>query len=278
MDVTAGVAPSAPAETTAGFLAFERETTVARVVLVRHEDGPEDDRVVAFFRAHGVLPQTIRPFLGERLDDVDASVVGSVIFGGKFNVFDDHKYPFLRHEKEWAEQCLKQNVPLLGICLGAQVMATVLGAKVGPLPGDPGEFGYYEIVATEAGKAYFPERLYVAESHYHQFEIPAGADHLAKSELFEHQAFRYGEKAFGLQFHPEASPSVFRRWQQDPGKFVRPGAQDRAEQDRLMNIHDPTQHAWFMGFQERFFEPAVEAVRCDVRVNPGCGVRYTGGR
>lgn len=246
-------------ESEAGFLAFERETIVTRVVLVRHEDGPEDDRVVEFFRAHGVLPQTIRPFLGERLDDVDASVVGSVIFGGKFNVFDDHEYPFLRDEKEWAEQCLKQNVPLLGICLGAQVMATVLGAKVGPLPGDPGEFGYYEIVATEVGKAYLPERLHVAEAHYHQFEIPAGADHLAKSELFEHQAFRYGEKAFGFQFHPEASPSVFRRWQQDPGKYLRPGAQDRAKQDRLMNIHDAAQHAWFMEFQERFFEPAVEA-------------------
>ncbi|WP_292069634.1 gamma-glutamyl-gamma-aminobutyrate hydrolase family protein [Mesorhizobium sp.] len=235
------------------------ETIVARVVLVRHEDGPEDDRVVEFFRAHGVLPQTIRPFLGERLDDVDASVVGSVIFGGKFNVFDDHEYPFLRDEKEWAEQCLKQNVPLLGICLGAQVMATVLGAKVGPLPGDPGEFGYYEIVATEVGKAYLPERLHVAEAHYHQFEIPAGADLLAKSELFEHQAFRYGEKAFGFQFHPEASPSVFRRWQQDPGKYVRPGVQDRAKQDKLMNIHDAAQYAWFMEFQERFFEPAVEA-------------------
>ncbi|MER9606642.1 hypothetical protein [Mesorhizobium sp. M0243] len=70
---------------------------------------------------------------------------------------------------------------------------------LGPHFVHPGEFGYYEIVATEVGKAYFPERLHVAEAHYHQFEIPAGADLLAKGELFEHQAFRYGEKAFGFR-------------------------------------------------------------------------------
>ncbi|RWC27074.1 MAG: hypothetical protein EOS70_30395 [Mesorhizobium sp.] len=114
---------------------------------------------------------------------------------------------------------MKQNVPLLGIALAPRSCQPSLGAKIGPLPGDQGEFGYYEIVATEVGKAYFPDRLHVAEAHYHQFEIAAGADLLAKSELFEHQAFRYGEKAFGFQFHPEASPSVFRRWQQDLGKI-----------------------------------------------------------
>ena len=159
---------------------------MSRIVLVRHDDGPEDDRVIQFFRSKGIEPQTVRPFLGESLGDVDGSVAASVVFGGRFNVFDDHEHPFLVDEKQWAEQCMKQGVPLLGICLGAQVMANVLGAKVGPLPGDPGEFGYYEIVATEAGKAYFPDRLHVAESHYHQFDIPQGADLLAGSKLFPH--------------------------------------------------------------------------------------------
>ncbi|CAN7142751.1 gamma-glutamyl-gamma-aminobutyrate hydrolase family protein [Mesorhizobium amorphae] len=238
---------------------------MARVVLIRHDDSPEDDRVVEFFHARCVLPQTVRPFLGEQLGKVDASVVGSVIFGGRFDVSDDHQHPFLRYEKAWVEQCLKQNVPLLGICLGAHIMATVLGAKVGALPADPGEFGYYEIVATEVGKAYFPERLHVAKSHYHQFEIPSGADLLAKCKLFPHHAFRYGEKAFAFQFHPEATPSMFRRWQKDPGKYVRAGAQDRAEQDRLMAIHDPAQNAWFVGFQERLFEPTVDAARLTKR-------------
>ncbi|WP_143749119.1 hypothetical protein [Mesorhizobium sp. WSM3868] len=60
---------------------------------------------------------------------VDASVVGSVIFGGRFDVSDDHQHPFLRYEKAWGEQCLKQNVPLLGISLGAHIMATVLALE-----------------------------------------------------------------------------------------------------------------------------------------------------
>jgi GMP synthase (glutamine-hydrolysing) len=138
---------------------------MARVVLVRHGDDPDDDRVVTYFRFHGIEPEICKPFKGERLGEVDSSVIGSVLYGGPFNVFEEDRHPFLHAENRWIEQCIARNVPLLGICQGGQSIARVLGAAVGPKPGEPHEFGYYEIRATESGRAYLPERLVVAESH-----------------------------------------------------------------------------------------------------------------
>jgi GMP synthase (glutamine-hydrolysing) len=232
-----------------------------RVVLVRHGDDPDDDRVVTYFRAKGIEPEILRPFKGEVLGDVDASVAGSVVYGGPFNVFEEDKHPFLHAEARWIRQCMARGVPLLGICQGAQQIARVLGAEVGPRDGEPTEFGYYEVTPTETGRAYFPERLVVAQSHFHEFQLPPGAEQLAGSALFPRQAFKYGERTFGFQFHAEVTPRCFRRWQEAPwARYGKPGAQTREEQDRLMAAHDLAQHQWFMGFMDTLFEDAVRAL------------------
>lgn len=232
-----------------------------RIVLIRHGDEPEDDRVVGYFRAQGWEPEIRKPFKGEQLGEVDSSVAASVVFGGPFSVFEEAKHPFLHDENRWIEQCIKREVPLLGICQGAQSMARVLGAKVGPKEGEPQEFGYYEITPTDAGRAIFPDSLHVCEAHYHEFQIPAGAERLAESRLFANQAFRYGESGYGFQFHAEVTVAGFRRWQRSEwAGFGRPGAQPRAEQDELMTQHDARQHAWFMDFLDRFFGPRLRAL------------------
>lgn len=233
----------------------------SRIILIRHGDEPDDDRVVSYFRAQGIEPEIKKPFKGEALGDVDSSVAASVVFGGSFSVFEEDKHPFLRAENRWIEQCLRQEVPLLGICQGAQSIARVLGAGVGPRPGEPQEFGYYEITPTEAGRAFFPEKLVVCQAHFHEFGIPAGGELLASSRLFTNQAFRYGPATFAFQFHPEVTMAGFRRWQRSEwAGFGRPGAQPRAEQDALMAQHDARQHAWFMGFLDRFFGPRLRAL------------------
>jgi GMP synthase (glutamine-hydrolysing) len=230
-----------------------------RVVLIRHGDDPDDDRVVTFFRSRAVAAEIVKPFKGEALPDVDETVIGSVVYGGGFNVFDEDKHPFLNDEARWIRQCIAADVPLLGICQGAQQIARVLGADVGPKTGEPTEFGYYEIAPTESGRAVFPASLFVAQSHFHEFQIPPGAEHLAGSELFGNQAFRYGDKVFGFQFHAEVTPQGFRRWQEAPwARYGKPGAQTRDDQDRLMAAHDQAQHDWFMGFLDRLFGPAVQ--------------------
>ena len=235
---------------------------MARIVLIRHGDEPNDDRVVSFFRQNGVNPDILKPFKGDVLGDVDDSVSGGVVYGGPFNTFDEDRHPFLDDENRWIEKCLKSEVPILGICQGAQSMARVLGAYTGPKPGEPCEFGYYEIFPTETGRAYFPAKLVVAQSHFHEFHVPTGAEHLASSEMFAYQAFKYGPCAFAFQFHAEVTPSGFRRWQNsDRAIACRPGAQNREDQDDLMAAHDGAQAAWFMDFMETLFGDAARHAR-----------------
>jgi GMP synthase (glutamine-hydrolysing) len=225
-----------------------------RVILVRHEDDPEDDRVTAWLARNGVASEVVRPYRGEALPEVDGSVLGSVVYGGKFNVFEEDKHPFLHDENRWVEGCLKAEVPLLGICQGAQTMAHVMGAKCGPLEPEVHEFGYYEVMPTEAGRDVFPDGLHVVQAHFHGFEIPAGAERLASSAAFPNQAMRAGRNAWAFQFHAEVTEPGFRRWQNAPwAKFGAPGAQTRAQQDDLLPKHDRAMGAWFDGFLDQLF-------------------------
>jgi len=229
-----------------------------RVVLIRHgddpADAPDDDRVAGYFRARNIEPEICRPFKGEALGEVDGSLAASVVYGGPFNVFGTERHCFLNHEHRWIEQCMAGDVPLLGICQGAQSIAHVLGADVGPKPGEPHEFGYYPVRPTAAGKALFPGELHVCQSHFHEFTIPAGAERLAWTDAFPNQAMRCGARTYAFQFHPEVTQAGFRRWQDRPwAPWGKPGVQTREQQDRLGALHDAAQHDWFMGFLDRLF-------------------------
>lgn len=231
---------------------------MGRIVLIRHNDEPDDDRVVAYFRARDLEPEIRKPFWGEALGKVDGSVAASVVYGGPFNVFEEDRHAFLSDENRWIEACISKGVPLLGICQGAQSIARVLGAHVGPKTDGTHEFGYYEIEATPEGLGMFPPKLVVTQAHSHEFQLPAGAQNLAFSNLFAQQAFSYGPSTYALQFHAEVTPNGFRRWQDSAwAPYGKPGVQSRAEQDRLMSQHDADQHRWFMGFLDAFFGPAV---------------------
>ena len=230
---------------------------MTRFLLVRHGDEPADDRATAFFRAAGARAETVCPLRGETLDL--GGLAGAVVFGGPFSVFEETRHPFLRDEARLIEACLAGGLPILGICQGAQQIARVLGAEVRPHPGGLHEFGYYEVTPTEAGRSLFPGPLVVAQSHWHGFDLPAGAELLAGSAAFPHQAMRWGP-ALAFQFHPEVTPEGFRLWQEAPwAPRDRPGAQDRATQDRLMAAHDARQGAWFEGVLAAHFGPALAA-------------------
>ena len=232
-----------------------------RVVLVRHGDDPPDDRVYSFLVANGFEPDLRKPFAGDLLGEPDDTLAGSVIYGGKYNVFDTDLHPFLNEEYRWIEACLKADVPLLGICQGAQQIAYYLGAPVGPSPGEPHEFGYYTVYPEEEAGDFLPGPLVVTQSHFHMFGIPEGAQRLASSGLFANQAFRYGDKVYGLQFHAEVTIEGFRRWQNTSAYYGRPGAQTRREQEHLMYAHDAAQAEWFYAFLSKLFGKAEQPRR-----------------
>ncbi|NEQ69269.1 MAG: glutamine amidotransferase [Symploca sp. SIO2D2] len=218
-----------------------------------------DDRVTQFVQQHEIPFQILRPFAGDALPSDDAEIGASVIYGGSFNVYEEEKYPFLHEENRWIESCLKREIPLLGICQGAQSIARVLGAFAGPLPEERCEFGSYPIVPTEAGSAYFPEKLFVPESHYHEFHIPAGAERLAYSENFERQAMKYGKNAYAFQFHPELTPEGFKRLQKrNTHLYAMPGSQGAEEQNKALLQHDEAMETWLESFMRIFLSDLLE--------------------
>ena len=198
----------------------------------------------------GRLPANCSAILNEE-------IAGSVIYGGKYEVYETGRFPFLNEEYRWIDACLKAGTPLLGICQGAQQIAWHLGAEVGPVESGLCEFGYYPIYPAEGAGDFLPAPIHVTQSHFHTFGLPRGAELLATSDSFANQAFRYGEKVYALQFHAEVTIEGFRRWQDALSAYYdKPGAQPRDRQERLMHLHDAAQADWFYGFLGRLFRPS----------------------
>lgn len=138
-----------------------------------------------------------------------------IILGGPIGAYDEQDYPFLKEELKILERRLKADLPTLGICLGAQLIARVLGAKV--YLGSRGkEIGWLPISLSKAGQKSALQPLMAAEAvlHWHgdTFSLPDGCVHLASSSKYENQAFSYGQNTLALQFHPEVIPETLGRW------------------------------------------------------------------
>ncbi|MBG6116543.1 MULTISPECIES: glutamine amidotransferase [unclassified Sphingobium] len=136
-----------------------------------------------------------------------------IVLGGPVGVYDTSSYPFLIDEIALLKDRLAANRPTLGICLGAQLMAAALGARVAP--GDEKEIGFAPLTLTEAGAQGPLARLAnVPVLHWHgdSFAIPNGAEKLAETPACANQAFALGPNILGLQFHPEADAKRIERW------------------------------------------------------------------
>ena len=140
---------------------------------------------------------------------------GLVVLGGPMNVEDQARRAHLRVELAAIERALEQGKPVLGICLGAQLLAHVLGAPVHRHA--RGEIGWYDLDMTRDGRddavtSALGARAPVFQWHRYTFDLPHGACQLARTTTCEQQAFRYADNAYGFQFHLEADPALIERW------------------------------------------------------------------
>jgi GMP synthase (glutamine-hydrolysing) len=146
-----------------------------------------------------------------RLDPGDDDI--TVILGGPIGACDDRIYPFLKAEAAYLGEGLTRGHAMIGICLGAQLMARVLGSRI--YPASEKEIGFFPVDLTRAGNRSCLASVRSARVlHWHgdTFDLPAGAVRLASTRVCENQAFSYGDNAIAFQFHPEMGSIGFERW------------------------------------------------------------------
>ena len=150
------------------------------------------------------------------LSDVDGLEPAlMIVLGGPIGAYEDAIYPFLKHELRFLERRLAADRPTLGICLGAQLMARALGARV--YAGPRKEIGWAPLTLTPEGRRSPLDRLAgrgEAVLHWHgdTFDLPVGAVRLASTALYENQAFAWRQSAMALQFHPEVTAPGLEPW------------------------------------------------------------------
>ncbi len=134
-----------------------------------------------------------------------------LVLGGYMGAYEENKYPFLSYEFKIMENALKENIPLIGICLGAQMLAKVLGSKV--YKGHKKEIGVFDVkkVNNHPYFDHFPDSFKVFQWHNDTFELPKGATRIFSSDEYQNQGFVYN-KAVGLQFHIEVDENMVKEW------------------------------------------------------------------
>jgi GMP synthase (glutamine-hydrolysing) len=155
--------------------------------------------------------RTVKPLAGQALPD-HGEVSGAVVMGGPMNVDETDRRPELAAEREWLAEAMHRDMPLLGICLGAQLLARALGAEV--KAGEEPELGFAPVEILDPDDPIFgPLAPSTTVLHWHRdvFDLPDGARLLASSGRTECQAFRHGN-AWGTLFHPEADFALIEAW------------------------------------------------------------------
>jgi GMP synthase (glutamine-hydrolysing) len=163
-----------------------------------------------------------------------------VVFGGSMHADQDHLHPWLRDENLLLEELLDRHVPLLGVCLGAQLLAKASGGRVAR-SSEP-EIGWYPAELTPEGRrdpvlGALPARFDAFQWHFYTYEIPAGGVELARSPVCT-QAFRLGDAAWGIQFHAEVTLAQVESWCREDGDELPEGP------DALLEATYPRMEAW----------------------------------
>jgi GMP synthase (glutamine-hydrolysing) len=183
---------------------------MAKVYVLQHHPVENLGTIAEALEGAALAWQYVRIYEGQPVPKEMKSAGGLIVMGGPMAVYQADQYPFLGDEMRLIEQAVKEELPVLGVCLGAQIVATALGAKVTRNPAGK-EIGWYPVTLSDAAQE---DRLWrgvaptITPFHWHGdiFAVPAGAVSLASSEKTPCQGFRYGGGVYALQFHIEVTP------------------------------------------------------------------------
>ncbi len=194
------------------------KTGAKREVLVLQHVGIETPGTIGkVLSERGIKLKTISSYRGEKVPArLDASAL--LLMGGPMGVYEDDKHPYLKAERRLIESALKQKKPVLGVCLGSQLLASVLGATV--KKGKQKEIGWYPVHLSPAASKDFlwagaPKTFMGLHWHGDIFNLPPKSTALASSDLTRYQAYRFGDNAYGFLFHMEVTPPMLRNWTRD---------------------------------------------------------------
>jgi GMP synthase (glutamine-hydrolysing) len=227
-----------------------------KILVVLHQETSSPGRVGHQLLENGFDLDIRRPPLGDPLPETLEHHAGAVVFGGPMSANDSDE--FVRRETDWLAVPLKEKRPFLGICLGAQMLVNHLGGKVAGHGEGKVEIGWYPLKPTEAGKKlmHWPEMVY--QFHREGFSLPSDATLLATAEAYPNQAFRYGDNAWGIQFHAELTRLMMHRWVvHGAHRFELPGAQPGRDHLGGRLIWDMHLKRWLVDFLHHVFgQPA----------------------
>ena len=218
------------------------------------------DRIGPWLQSRGHTATVTRFYAGDPLPEME-DIDGLIVMGGPMGVYEADQYPWITAEMAFIRRLVDSGKKVLGICLGSQLIAGALGAKVYPhtekeIGWWPVQFAPYPVQGTPLDV--FGPAAVMYHWHGDTFDLPAGATLLASSAACRHQAFALGPNVLALQFHPEISEETIGRWVAESGSIKSPGGfvMSEAEMQRRAVQHLPELAVRLPLFLHRFFTPA----------------------
>ena len=222
------------------------------VLLFVHQKHSVPGHMGTLFQERGYKLERCCPCKGDEVPESAERYAAVVMFGGPMSA-NDCSMDGIRKELDFIPKILDAKVPFLGLCLGGQMLARVLGAKITPHHAGHIESGFTRVFPTEAGQDWFQESDIFYQWHREGFDVPETATLLATGKVFPNQAFVYGENAIATQFHPEITRDMIDRWTMHGAhRLGRVGAQPRQAQIKGWELFNKQVDRWGRNLLDRF--------------------------